>query len=147
MEHHLVEGPINKDLIAEILQSLGNDCETGGHSVFLGQVRDDIIEGKRVKGIQYSAYEGMVVVEIKKIRKSIIEEYTDVRSIEIYHSVGYVKAGGISLFVVVSAGHRDHATLACRKALELVKSRLPIWKKEIFEDDSYRWKGNNKIKY
>jgi molybdopterin synthase catalytic subunit len=43
---------------------------------------------------------------------------------------------------MVSAGHRDHASKACAKAVELIKEKLPIWKKEIFEDNSDQWRGN-----
>ena len=58
-----------------------------------------IIEGKIVKAIEYSAYEGMVEAEADKIKKSVLEEFDDVRSIDIIHSTGIVKAGEISLLV------------------------------------------------
>lgn len=142
MKNYLINGAIKADKIAENLQVPGKDHGTGGHSIFLGQVRDDIVDGKRVKGIEYSAYEEMVNKEIEKIKKIIFSEYDDVKEIEISHSIGNVEVGGISLFIRVSAGHRDHATLACRHALELIKTDLPVWKKEIFEDNSYRWLEN-----
>ena len=59
------------------------------------------------------------------------------RSIEIIHSTGIVNAGEISLLVLVSAGHRQQAMQACSKAVELIKERLPVWKKEIYDDDSH----------
>ena len=36
------------------------DTDAGGHSLFLGQVRADEMDGRRVKAIEYSAYEAMV---------------------------------------------------------------------------------------
>jgi molybdopterin synthase catalytic subunit len=63
--------------------------------------------------------------------------------IVIIHSLGVVMTGEISMFVLVSAGHRDHATKACRQAVELIKERLPVWKKEIFEDNTYLWQENS----
>lgn len=78
----------------------------------------------------------------EKINKSILSEFNDVKSIEIVHSKGHVKSGEISLLVMVSAGHRDHASKACAKAVELIKEKLPIWKKEVFEDESGQWKQN-----
>ena len=109
--------------------------DAGGHSFFLGQVRADRINGKIVKAIEYSAYEGMVEAEADKIKKSVLEEFDDVKSIDIVHSTGIVKAGEISLLVSVSAGHRKQAIEACSKTVELIKERLPVWKKEIYEDE------------
>jgi molybdopterin synthase catalytic subunit len=47
------------------------------------------------------------------------------------------------LFILVSAGHRQQAIKACAKTVELIKERLPVWKKEIFEDDSHIWRQND----
>jgi molybdopterin synthase catalytic subunit len=142
MSEYLIIGPIGPDLIAASISGTGNSKNSGGHSVFIGQVRDDVIEGRRVAAIEYSAYEPMVKQEAQKIREEILSEFTDVASVDIFHSSGIVKAGEISLFVMVSAGHRHQAIEACRVTVERIKERLPVWKKEIFEDDTHRWKGN-----
>jgi molybdopterin synthase catalytic subunit len=139
---HLIDGPVSLNAISEIITKGEANAECGAHSLFLGQVRGDQIEEKVVKAIEYSAYEEMVIMEADKINKSILSEFNDVKAIEIIHSKGYVKAGEISLLVMVSAGHRDHASKACAKTVELVKEKLPIWKKEVFEDDSRQWKQN-----
>ena len=108
--------------------------------IFLGQVRADAIDGKRVKAIEYSAYIELVGAEAEKIKKSIFAEYNDVKSVDIIHSTGIVAAGQISLLVLVSSGHRQQAFQACNKTVELIKKNLPVWKKEIYEDESYTWK-------
>lgn len=108
--------------------------------MFLGQVRADEVEGKKVKAIEYSAFVELVNVEAEKIISEIISEFGDVKSIEIIHSTGNVRTGGISLVVLVSAGHRHQSIQACAKTVELIKEKLPVWKKEIFEDDSHIWK-------
>lgn len=138
----IIDGPLSPGLIAGLLTNEGNNADSGGHSLFVGQVRKDEVEGRLVKAIEYSAYEEMVTGEADKIKKSILSEFNDVKKIEILHSRGLVKAGEISLVVAVSAGHRHQAMNACSKAVELVKGKLPIWKKEIFEDDSVQWKQN-----
>jgi molybdopterin synthase catalytic subunit len=136
----LIEGPISNETISAIIGNLGSDTSSGGHSVFLGQVRADIISGKKVRAIEYSAYREMTDIESARIISQILMEYDDVRKIEIKHSTGLVKAGEISLLIVVSSGHRKHAIEACSKTTELVKERLPVWKKEIFDDDTHEWK-------
>ena len=108
--------------------------------LFLGQVRADETQGKRVKAIEYSAYTEMVNAEAEKIKRTILSEFGDVKSIVIVHSTGVVNAGEISLLVLVCSGHRQQAVQACSKTIELIKSNLPVWKKEIFEDDSHTWK-------
>jgi molybdopterin synthase catalytic subunit len=139
VEMRLINGPVDSGVIMEIIAKGGQNQDCGAHSLFIGQVRKDLSDGKFVKAIDYSAYEEMVVMEADKINKTILSEFDDVRSIEIIHSRGLVKSGETSLLVMVSAGHRDHATKACAKTVELIKEKLPIWKKEIFEDDSDKW--------
>jgi molybdopterin synthase catalytic subunit len=85
----------------------------------------------------------MAETEAGKIKESILAEFNDVKSVEIIHSVGIVMAGEASLFVLVSAGHRHHAIDACSRAVEMIKATLPVWKKEIFEDNSAMWKENS----
>ena len=140
---YLIEGPIPQKVISDLIDKLGERTDTGGHSLFLGQVRADKKEERKVIAIEYSAYETMVNIEAEEIKRTILSEFDDVRSIDILHSNGMVKAGEISLLVLVSAGHRHQATLACSKVVELIKEKLPIWKKEIFDDQSMEWRQNN----
>jgi molybdopterin synthase catalytic subunit len=139
----LVAGPITREIMSSILESLANKKDAGGHSVFIGQVRADIRGEKRVKAIEYTSYEKMAEIEAGKIRETILTEFNDVQSVEILHSVGIVMAGEVSLFVLVSGGHRHQAIDACSKAVEMIKATLPVWKKEIFEDNSSMWKENS----
>ncbi len=129
---YLVGGPITPVLISELMTLGDDDAGTGAVSVFIGKVRDDEVDGKRVKAIEYSAYEEMAVREADGIAATVRSAFSDVRSVIIVHSLGVVRAGETSLFIMVSAGHRDHATRACRHTLEMVKEKLPVWKKELF---------------
>lgn len=132
----LVLGPVTADIISGLIAKGGEKKECGAHSLFLGQVRNDCKEdGKRVRAIEYSAYEEMVIMEAEKISKTVQSEYADVRILEIIHSKGVVNAGELSLAVMVSAAHTEQAAGACTKIVGLIKERLPIWKKELFEDE------------
>lgn len=145
VKNYLIKGPITQKEINHLMKKMSEKTDSGGHSVFLGQVRADKINGKKVKAIEYSAYEEMVKVEADRIKEIVISEFGDAKSIDIIHSTGIVKAGEISLVVLVSAGHRHQAIQACSKTVELIKEKLPVWKKEIFDDDSYEWKQNISI--
>jgi molybdopterin synthase catalytic subunit len=139
---YLIEGPLTQEVISNLISKLGERTDSGGHSLFLGQVRADKIKDKKVVAIEYSSYEAMVTVVTEEIIKTILSEFSDVRSIDIVHSTGRVNAGEISLLVLVTAVHRHQASMACSKAVELIKEKLPIWKKEIFDDRSMEWRQN-----
>lgn len=128
----LIKGPITPVLISELMASGNDDAGAGAVSIFIGRVRDDETDGKRVTAIEYSAYEEMAVKEVEEVITTVRSAFSNVRSVFIVHSLGVVMAGEASLFIMVTSGHRDHATRACRHTLEMVKERLPVWKKELY---------------
>lgn len=139
----LINGPVTAEIISSRISLLSEKKELGGHSIFLGQVRADVKGIKTVRAIDYTAYAEMVQKEADIIKKAILSEFSDVRTVDILHSIGRVMAGEISLLVLVSAGHRQHAIKACAKTVEFIKEKLPVWKKEIFEDNTHEWAQNN----
>ncbi len=142
MNKFLSEGPLTTEQLSRLMSLMKDRSDTGGHSLFIGQVRADIVNEKSVTAIEYSAYESMVNDEAESIIAQIRAEFSDVKTVEILHSTGIVKAGEVSLAVMVSAGHRHQAIQACSKTVELIKERLPVWKKELLEDNSHIWRDN-----
>ncbi|MCH8316894.1 MAG: molybdenum cofactor biosynthesis protein MoaE [Bacteroidetes bacterium] len=136
-----IEGPITPQFIADSIAKHSTKTEIGAHSIFMGQVRNDLIDGKEVKAIEYSAYKEMAEKEFHKIRESAFERF-DLSCMHIYHSLGIVKTGEISLFIFVSSKHREECFKASRYITEEIKVHVPIFGKEIFEDDTYVWKEN-----
>lgn len=137
-----ISGPIGATFIAESIQKHSTKTEIGAHSIFLGQVRNDVIEGKTVAAIEYTAYEEMVSDQMHGIREAMFTKYA-LTCMHVHHSLGTVKAGEISLFVFTSSAHRKDAIDACEETVERIKKELPIWGKEVFEDTSYQWKENH----
>jgi molybdopterin synthase catalytic subunit len=136
-----LQGAIDPGFIAGSIAKHQSKTNIGGHSIFLGQVRADLIEGKAVAAIDYTAHEEMALQEMALIREDIIGKY-GLTCMHVYHSLGAVAAGEICLFVFTSAAHRKAAIDACEETVERIKSSLPIWGKEIFADQSYQWKQN-----
>ena len=136
-----VEGAIAGAFIGESIQKHSTKTAIGGHSIFLGQVRADMIDGKEVASIEYTAYEEMALDMMHIIRENIFAKY-ELTCMHVYHSLGNVKVGEISLFVFASSPHRKAAIEACEEAVERMKAELPVWGKEIFEDKTYTWKQN-----
>ncbi len=136
---HLHAGPIPARILSEQTGKLNADLHAGASACFIGRVRSDQTDGKTVVAIEYSAYPEMVESVIQSIKDQLLSSLTDLHAVEILHSTGRVQAGEASLLVVVSAGHRTQAFQALEKCVELIKERLPVWKKEYFQDGTSRW--------
>lgn len=136
-----VNGAITPSFIAESIKKHSSKTNIGGHSIFLGQVRADIIESKTVTAIEYTAFEEMAIEKIHVIREAIFEKYP-LSCMHIYHSLGKVVPGEICLFVFTSSVHRKASIDACEETVERIKAELPIWGKEIFDNETYQWKEN-----
>lgn len=80
--------------------------------------------------------------ELHEIREQAFEKY-QLTCLHIYHSLGNVNTGEICLFVFTSSPHRKDAINACAEIVEKIKSKVPIWGKEIMEDDTHAWKKEN----
>ncbi|PKP49317.1 MAG: molybdopterin converting factor [Bacteroidetes bacterium HGW-Bacteroidetes-12] len=142
MKKVFMQGAISPEKIANSIAHHQVKTNIGGHSIFLGQVRADEIEGKIVQAIDYSAYEDMAEKEFHTIRETAFEKF-DLTCLHIYHSLGVVKAGEICLFVFTSSKHRAMAFDACRFITEEIKAKVPVFGKEIFEDATHQWKTNH----
>ncbi|WP_186758140.1 molybdenum cofactor biosynthesis protein MoaE [Echinicola salinicaeni] len=136
-----IEGAIPPDKIAKSIANHSTKTAIGGHSIFLGQIREDKKNGRNVVAIEYTAYRDMVLEKAREIREETFSKY-DLTCMHIYHSLGEVKVGEICLFVFTSSAHRKAAIKACNELVERIKSELPIWGKEIFDDQSEEWKVN-----
>ena len=136
-----VNGAITPDFIAESIRRHQLKTHIGAHDIFLGQVRADIIDNKEVVAIEYSAYEDMANKLFNEIRESAFDRFP-LSCLHIYHSMGIVKTGEICLFVFASSAHRKVVFEALQFVVEEIKSKVPVFGKELFEDDSYQWKAN-----
>jgi len=137
-----VQGPIQPAFIADSIAKHSTKTDIGGHSIFMGQVRKDKIDGKLVSAIEYTTFEALALDKMHEIREAIFEKYP-VNCLHVYHSLGTVQSGEICLFVFTSSAHRKPAIDACSELVERIKAELPIWGKEIFEDDTHQWKVNS----
>jgi molybdopterin synthase catalytic subunit len=135
----LIQGPIKPEFIGASIAKHSGKTGIGAHAIFLGQVRKDSnASGATVNEIVYSAHEAMAEKVFSEIREEAFAKF-DMVCMHIYHSLGAVKTGEISLFVFVSCKHRKASFRALEEIVEKIKLRVPIWKKEIFENGQSRW--------
>ena len=136
------EGAISSDFIANSIAKHQVKTNIGAHNIFLGQVRADEIDGKTVAAIEYTAYEDMANAKFHEIREATFEKF-NLTCMHIYHSLGTVKAGEICLFVFVSSPRRKEVFKALEYVVEEIKAHVPVFGKEIFEDETHQWKVNS----
>lgn len=137
-----IDGAITPEFIADSIAKHQTKHSIGAHNIFLGQVRADIIEDKTVSAIEYTSYEEMADKKLHEIRESAFEKFNLI-CMHIYHSLGTVKAGEICFFVFVSAKRRKQVYEATEYLVNQVKEHVPIFGKELFEDQTHQWKVNS----
>jgi molybdopterin synthase catalytic subunit len=136
------EGPVEAAFIADSIAKHASKTSIGGHSIFLGQVRADMMDDKQVQAIEYTSHVEMALETMAAIREDIFAKYA-LTCMHVHHSLGVIKAGEICLFVFTSSKHRKDAIDACTACVERIKAELPVWGKEIFEGEGYQWKINH----
>lgn len=109
----------------------------GAVATFLGTVRNTS-GGRSVTGLEYSAYEAMATREMD----AIVSEATAIANgvaIVAVHRVGGLAVGDVCVMIAAAHAHRAPAFDACRYTIEEIKKRVPIWKRERYDDGSFEW--------
>jgi molybdopterin synthase catalytic subunit/molybdopterin converting factor small subunit len=105
--------------------------EAGAIATFIGTTRVHS-RGRVVTHLEYEAYEGMAEQVMAEIAAELRERY-DLCAVAIHHRIGRVRIGERSVVIAVSAPHRQDALAACKDAIDTLKERVPLWKKEVYE--------------
>jgi molybdopterin synthase catalytic subunit len=135
----LVSEEINvPELLARIMHP-----EAGAVNLFIGTTRNNN-DGKRVKALEYSAFEPMAVDEMRRIEVEVRNRW-NVIGVAVVHRLGRLHVGESSVVIAISAPHRKEAFEACRFAIDLLKQRVPVWKKEFYDDGESWVKGQTPV--
>jgi molybdopterin synthase catalytic subunit len=103
----------------------------GAVVTFLGLVRNHNA-GRRVRYLEYEAYEPLALKAFERIADEIRERWPGV-GLALHHRTGRLEIGDASVAIATRSAHRGHAYAGCRYAIERVKQIAPIWKREFFE--------------
>ncbi|XP_057468010.1 molybdopterin synthase catalytic subunit [Actinidia eriantha] len=114
----------------------------GATATFAGTTRDTF-EGKTVIELRYEAYVPMAIRCLKSICSAARLAWK-IDSAAVAHRLGPVPVGDASVFVAVSAVHREDALDACKYMIDEIKASVPIWKKEVYEGGEI-WKENSEF--
>jgi molybdopterin synthase catalytic subunit len=123
----LSEEPLSVEATIEEVAS----PEAGAVATFVGTTRVHS-RGRTVVRLEYEAYEGMAEKVMAEIADELSARY-ELCAVAIHHRVGRVGIGDRSVVIAVSAPHRQDALAACRDAIDTLKERVPLWKKEVYE--------------
>lgn len=113
----------------------------GGVVTFLGVVRERAHDGRAVEGLEYEAHESMAQAEFARIADEVERRWPGMR-LGIAHRLGALAVGEIAVAVCAAAPHRAEAFEACAYAIDELKHRAPIWKKERYVDGTGEWIDN-----
>jgi len=122
--------------VEEVVKSV-TASEVGAVDVFIGTTRNHS-DGRKVKFLEYEAYEPMAVKMLERIVDEAKNRWELVGT-AIVHRVGKVNIGDASVVIAVSSAHRREAFQACRFLIDRLKQVVPIWKREFFEDGTVEW--------
>jgi molybdopterin synthase catalytic subunit/molybdopterin converting factor small subunit len=123
----LSERPLSLEAVVEEVRS----PRAGAIATFVGTTRERS-RGRDVRELEYEAYAGMAEQVMEQIADDLRDRY-DLCAIAIHHRTGRVEIGEASVVIAVSAPHRQDALAACREAIDTLKERVPLWKKEVYE--------------
>jgi molybdopterin synthase catalytic subunit len=119
--------PLSLDRVVDEIRDPG----AGAIATFTGTTRARS-RGREVVRLEYEAYEGMAEKVMAEIAEGLRARY-ELVAVAIHHRVGVVEIGETSVAIAVSAAHRADALAACRDAIDELKERVPLWKKEVYE--------------
>ena len=127
----LSERPLDEEEV--VARVAGPDA--GGIVSFVGAVRNHA-RGHTIDHLEYEAYPEMAEREMEKIADEAGERWPGTR-VAIAHRVGHLEIGDAAVVVVAASAHRGEAFEACRFAIDTLKVRVPIWKREVATDGAY----------
>ncbi len=124
---------ITRKVIAtqQVVDSLKR-AEDGAVLAFEGIVRNQT-RGRKTLYLDYEAYEPMALQQMEALAAEAIGKF-QIRDVAIVHRLGRLQIGETSVLIAVASAHRAAASEACRWLIDTLKRRVPIWKKEYFED-------------
>jgi molybdopterin synthase catalytic subunit/molybdopterin converting factor small subunit len=131
----LSDEPLSLDRVVDEVR----DERAGAIATFTGTTRLTS-RGRNVLHLDYEAYEGMAESVMAEIGEEVRGRY-DLCAVAIHHRTGHVGIGETSVVIAVSAPHRADALAACRDAIDALKERVPLWKKESYEGGE-EWIGH-----
>jgi molybdopterin synthase catalytic subunit len=134
-------GVMRAEVTVEVLDTVEHERlvaspRSGAVVSFAGVVREHD-HGRDVDALNYESHPAAGDV-LREVAEEIAKE-SAVNAVAVSHRIGPLRVGDVALAAAVSCAHRGEAFDACRRLVDEVKARLPIWKHQEFSDGTDEW--------
>jgi len=137
MVYDITESALDPDALVRAVRDDGS----GALVTFVGYVRATSDDDRAVTGLSYETHRDLAIAEMRAIGADASERFGPVR-MAIVHRVGSLAIGEAAVAIAVAAAHRGAAFDACEFAIDELKRRVPIWKKEHYVSGEATWREN-----
>jgi molybdopterin synthase catalytic subunit len=105
----------------------------------VGRVRDhDPDAAAPVVALEYTAHPDAETV-LRRIALDAVG--AGAASVAVSHRIGRLEVGDLAVVIAVASPHRAEAFEVCRTVIEVIKTDLPVWKRQLESDGTSSWKG------
>ena len=125
--------PLDRAALEEFVTSASD----GAVVTFEGVIRDHD-HGAGVSALDYEAHP-----DAEAFLREVCSEIAAESGLRVAaaHRIGHLVVGDVALIASVAAPHRADAFAACARLVDLIKERVPIWKRQHLEDGVSEWVG------
>ena len=132
------KGEINLETIINSIRENPEIKKAGSIHTFTGIVRESSVNGKSVISMKIDAYDELANKSINKICETLKQE-NGIIDIKIVHLKGDFDLSEDLVYVVVASAHRKEGFEVIRKAVDIYKKEIAVWKREDFQDGTSEW--------
>ena len=120
-----VDGAIPPERVSKSIASHSTKTDIDGHSIFLGQVKEEMVDGSQIAGMEFTVDVEKAEAILYEIREEIFSKFS-LTCMHIYHSLGRVDVGQLYLFVFTSSTDHKEAVKACNYLVERIKEEVDV---------------------
>ncbi|MCW4024392.1 MAG: molybdenum cofactor biosynthesis protein MoaE [Candidatus Bathyarchaeota archaeon] len=114
--------------------------KAGTISCFIGVVRGETFEDKKVQKLTIQGYEEKAREVLTQICSDLTKK-TGIVAVQIHHFLGEFDVGEDLVYVAVAGAHREEVFAVLHEAVERYKHEVPIFKKEHIIDSNGKSSG------
>jgi molybdopterin synthase catalytic subunit len=137
MQYEISAAPLD---VAEVERAVRHPG-AGALVTFVGYVRETSDDGRAVTGLSYEAHPELALAALREVGAEASTRFGAAR-VAIAHRIGSLALGEAAVAIAVASAHRRTAFAACEYAIDELKARVPIWKKEHYRDGAADWREN-----
>lgn len=121
----------------ESLRARETGVSAGAVVSFCGVVRN-LNHNRAVIALDYDCAPSLAEACLRQIAEEAAARW-GAEQVVVHHGYGPIGIGQASVFLLVATPKREAAFEACRYLIEEIKTRVPVWKREVYADGKSVW--------